>query len=263
MTEEMVQVSLDGFVRLQAAAGEFARQEIDRVREAVIAELRSRPAAGLFSDVAARHMWDEYCWILQEGSLDDELNLGGLGLGSLSDNWDEPLGALVSGELEKLPEHALIFLSAYAFEGDCERDENESLGSIWVDGIANLVVENINDRASQRNLHLIGPHRADVIGSELEGGGSVWSALSDRGEATELIAGYVDMMIDPNADLAGVAAILADTFLSAAREEAEGGMLTDFIDRFAGDIRRLLIEKDILPGLDDMRNRLIERLDEK
>ena len=261
MAEEMVQVSLDGLVRLQSAAGDFARQEIGRVTEAVIVELRSRPALGLFGDVAARHMWDEYCWTLQEGPFDDELNLGGVRLGSLSGNWDKTVRAFVSGEVEKLPKHALIFLSAHAFDEDGDSDENESLGSVWVDGIINTIMEEINAHASRRNLQLIGPHRADVIGSEIEGGGSVWSALSDRGEATDLISDHVDTMINADADLAAVAATLADAFLSAAREDVEGGMLADFFDRFADDIRQMLLEKDILPGLDDMRSQLIERLD--
>lgn len=56
----MVQVSLDGLVRLQSAADDFARQEMGRISEAAITDVRSRPAVGPFGDVVARRIWDEY-----------------------------------------------------------------------------------------------------------------------------------------------------------------------------------------------------------
>jgi hypothetical protein len=181
MTEEMVQVSLEGLVRIQSAAKAFARAEIIRIAEVVVADLRCRRIVGFFDDVAARHMWDEYCWELQQGP----------------GNWADTLRALISGEVEKLPKHALIFLSLYAFEEDADSDEQELLGTIWLDGIVNTVADEIDRRARQRNLDLIGPHRGDLIGYEIEGFGMVWSALSERGEATDLIAGHVDTTLTP------------------------------------------------------------------
>jgi hypothetical protein len=53
--------------RLQSAILDFARAEIVRIAQEVIDNLRSRPAAGTFDEVKARHLWDEYCWALQEG----------------------------------------------------------------------------------------------------------------------------------------------------------------------------------------------------
>lgn len=94
-------------------------------------------------------------------------------LGSLSGNWDAVVRALVSGELEKLPQHALIFLSAYFFQEDADSDKMDSLGRIWVDGIVDMIMEEIKHRASRRNLGLIGPHRGDVIGYEIRGAGMV------------------------------------------------------------------------------------------
>ena len=243
----MAQVSLDGLWRLQSAAGDFARPEMVRIADAVVVSLKDSPAIGFFGDVAARHMWDEYCWALQERPF--------------SDNWNSTIRAFVSDEVEKLPKYALIFLSDHAFEMSNDIDWSASLGSIWVDGIVDAVLEEIIGRASQRNLYLIGPHRADVIGGEIGAGGTVWAALSDRGEATNLIAGHVDTMINADADLVGVAATLADVFLRAAKDEVEGQMLADFFERFADDMRRLLIEKDILPTLHDIRSQLIARLD--
>lgn len=261
MTDGTARVSVEGLTRLQSAAEDFARPEVVRIAEAVIGELRSRSAIGIFGEIAARHMWDEYCWTLQEGPFDDESGRYGVRLGSLSGNWDETVRAFVSGEVEKLPKYALIFLSAHVFSEDVDHDENESLGSIYVDGIVNIVVEEINERASRRKLDLIGPHRADVIGYEIEGSGMVWSALSGRREAMDVIASHVGAMIDPDADLSALAAELVRAFIDAASEEAEGSFLAEFIAHLENDIRSLLLEKDVLPALEDMRAALIEQLD--
>jgi hypothetical protein len=261
MTDDLARVSIEGLRRLQSAAEDFARPEIIRIAGDVIEELRSRSAIGIFEQIAARHMWDEYCWIQQEGPFDDEEELCGVRIGSLSGNWDETVRAFVSGEVEKLPEYALIFLSAHVFSEDLDNDENEFLGDVYVDGIVNIVVEEINERASRRKLGLIGPNRADVIGHEIEGSGMVWSALSGRNEAMDVISSHVGALIDPDADLSALAAELVAAFIDAANEEAEDTFLAEFIAHFDNDIRSLLLEKDVLPTLEDMRAALIEQLD--
>lgn len=175
MAEEAVNVSGDGLARLQSAAAEFARAEIARIVEAVLVDLRSRPAVGTFGDVTARHLWDEYCWALQEGPFDDDMDWDEVRLGSLSGAFDDLVRTSIQTELEKLPKHALVFLSVQAFEEDADSDEEEEIGSIWVDGVVSLVLDEVNARASRRNLDLIGPHRGDVIGHEIEGSGMVYS----------------------------------------------------------------------------------------
>jgi hypothetical protein len=245
MTNKVVQVSLDGLVRLQSAAMDFARPEIIRIAEVVIADLQSRPIVGFFDDVAARHMWDEYCWALQEGPF----------------NWDDDVRAFVTSEVEKLPPYALIFLSAYVFEEDANSGGMTDLGGIWVDGIVDTVMTAINQRASRRNLDLIAPHRADVIGYEIQGSGMVWSALTDRGEAMDFIAGHADAMIDPDADLSDLAGELVEAFVAGVNEDNEGYALAEFLDRFGKEARALLLEQDVLPALDGMRSALIGRLD--
>jgi hypothetical protein len=232
-----VPVNIEVLKELLSAAEDFARPEVVRITEAVIEQLRSRSAIGFFGDVAARHMWDEYCWILQEGPFDDESGWYGVRLGSLSGNWDETVRAFVSGEVEKLPEYALIFLSAHAFCQDVDNDENEFLGGVFVDGIVNIVIEEINERASRRKLDLIGPHRAAVIGYEIEGSGMVWSVLSGRNEAMEVIASHVGVMIDPDADLSALAGELVAAFIDAANEAAEDTFLAEFIAHFENDMR--------------------------
>ena len=261
MTDEMTEVSLDGLLRLRSAASDFARPEITRIAQAVVGDLQSRPAVGTFGDVAARHMWDEYCWSLQEGPFDDDEYVGGLSLGSVSGNWDDTVRAFVGGEVEKLPRYAEIFLSAHAFEEDADSDEDESVGNIWVDGIVDSVMEDINKRASRRNLDLIGPERGDVIGYEIEGSGTVWSALSERGEAMDLVASHVDAMVDPDGDLSDLASEMVEAFMVAAKEGAAETMFSEFFDNFEDQVRGLLTVDDVLPTLEDIRSDLLYRLD--
>lgn len=260
MAEDRVEVSRDGLSRLQSAAEAFARAEVARIAGAVIDDLRSQSANDTFGDVAARHLWDEYCWSLQEGPFDDDMGWDDLRLGSLSGAFEDVVHASVQAEVEKLPRHALVFLSAQAFEEDHDSDE-ESLGGIWIEGIVSLVLDEVNSRASRRTLDLIGPHRGDVIGYEVEGSGMVWSILSDRGEAMDLIASHCDALIDPEGGLSDLADEMVEAFMAAAAEDDEGEVFSVFLERFEDDIRALVRDKDVLPSLENMRAGLLDRLE--
>ncbi len=261
MSEDRVEVSQDGLTRLQSAAGDFARAEIGRIVGAVVDDLRSRPANDAFGDVAARHLWDEYCWSLQEGPFDDDMGWDDVRLGSLSGAFDDLVRASIQTEVEKLPKHALVFLSVQAFEEDADSDEEEAVGSIWIDGIVSLVLDDVNTRASRRTLDLIGPHRGDVIGYEVQGSGMVWSVLSERGEAMDLIASHCDALLDPDDDLSDLVEEMVEAFMAAAAEDDEGEVFSVFLDHFGDEVRALVREKDVVPSLEDMRAGLLHRLD--
>ncbi len=261
MAEDRVEVSQDGLLRLQSAAEAFARAEVAQIAGAVIDDLRAQPANETFGDVAARHLWDEYCWSLQQGPFDDDIGWDDVRLGSLSGAFDNVVHASIQNEVEKLPWHALVFLSAQAFEEDADSDEEGSLGSIWIDGIVSLVLEEVNTLASRRTLDLIGPHRGDVIGYEIEVSGKVWSVLSDRGETMDLIASHCDSLLDPDGDLSGLANEMVEAFMAAAEEDHEGEVFSIIVEHFEDEVRTLFREKDVVPSLEDMRARLLDRLD--
>jgi uncharacterized protein (DUF2267 family) len=260
MGEEMTEVSLDGLVRLQSAANDFASAEAKRIVRAVIDDMRGRLAQGMFGEVAARHIWDEYCWSLQEGPFDDDMGWDDVQLGSMSGAFDGMVRAVIEGEIEKLPRHAQVFLSAKAIE-DHPDSEEDMFGSIWLDGMVDLIRDAVNSEASGRNLDLIGPDRGEVIGYEIEGSGVVWSALSERGEAMDLVTSYFDEMTKPDGDLSGLAEEMVDAFIAVAKEETDGTVISEFFDNFEDRIREMLTACDTLPSLEDMRAALLERLD--
>lgn len=245
MAAEKVEVSIDGLSRLQSAAGSFARAESARIVQAVIEKFRSCPAVGVFEAVHARHLWDEYCWARQEGPF------------PISRAFDGLLLAHIQAEVEKLPKHAQVFLSALAVEEDPDTDDEEFLGCIWVDGITKLVTEAVNEHAGQRSLYLIGPDRADVIRYEIEGIGFVWSML-DRREATDLVSGYVETMTDPDADLSLLAKEMVEAFLTAAKNDDDGAFFQAFVGHFEGKLRWMIMEEDLLPSLRAMRTKLLK-----
>lgn len=261
MVKETVEFNLDGLMRLRSAALDFAEAEVSRIVRVVIDDLRDRPAKGMFGDVTARHIWDEYCWSLQEGPFDVDTDWDGVELGSVSGAFDEMVRAIIEGEIEKLPRHAQIFLSAKAIENDPDMDE-DLLGSIWPDGMVALIAEKVDKMASRRDLDLIGPDRGDVIGSVIEGEGAVWSVLSDRGEVMDLVRPYASELIDPKGDLSELASEMIDAYLNAVTEEADGPAISELLDRFEGHLRELLKEGDVLPALEDIRHGLLERLDQ-
>lgn len=260
MAEDMTEISLDSLVRLQSAVSDSASAEAKRIVRAVIDDLRGRPGQGLFGEVAARHMWDEYCWSLQEGPLDDDMGWDDVRLGSPSGAFDDMVRAVIAGEIEKLPRLAQVILSAMAIEDDPDT-EDDMLGSIWPDGMVGLILEGVNREASRRNLDLIGPDRGDLISYEVEGSGTVWSVLSDRGEAMDLVAAHSEAMIDPDGDLSELAAEMAAAFMVAFAEEVQDTIFVEVLEMYDNEIKTMLAEGHIVEMLEDMRAGLLERLD--
>lgn len=257
MVDEKIEVSGDGLSQLQSAVRDFARAEINRIVHVLIVELRSRLPEGIFEDIHARHFWDEYCWAVQEETCDEPTMIGAINYGSIFDGFASFLHAFILAEVEKLPEHRQIFMSALAFEDDVNIDEDKSLGCIWIDGIVKLVVKAVNQHAAQRNLLLIGPDRAEAISLEIQGTGFVWSVL-DSSVAMNLIQNYVDTITDAHADLSPLADEVVEAYLMDARYDEDGGVTSRLIEHFEKNIRSMIIEKDVLPALENMRRNLLE-----
>lgn len=255
-----VQSELDA---LRTTALHWAEPELERAARAVIADLTKRPALGTFGDLAARHLWDEYCWNHQEGPFGDDLGWDGVSLGSSAAAFEDLALTAAMAELEGLPRHVLALLSALASElsTDLEEwDEPMSPGTVWPDALAKLVVEKVNAFASRRSLDLIGPNRSECIRSETKGGGIVWDFLAERGEAWDIAVEYVDDLVDPESDLEPLADALVEGFISAAGSETAHSALSDFFSDYKAELQKILFDYALV-NVTGMRAELVISLD--
>ena len=259
-----IKVDQPGLERLLDAAMEYAQREVHRITKSVIEDLKQRSANGTFGDLYARHLWDEYCWHLQEGPFDDDFEWDDVSLGSTSSAFDDLVFTLALTEIEKLPKHLLVFLSVLAFDRDdnlSSENPRSNVGATWPEGVAKLVVDQVNEAASQRFLDLIGPDRADCMRYEASGEGVVWALLNDRGEAWDIVADHVDDLLDPAGDLEELAEALLDAFIDAAKEEVDHSVLGEFFEQNEIDIRNLLLAGDVMANVHNLRAQILERLD--
>jgi hypothetical protein len=149
-----------------------------------------------------------------------------------------------------------------AFSEHVSGTEADFDGYIWIDAIAVVLMEEIQERATGRDLDMIGPNRADAIGYEVKGQGVVGSTLSNKDEAFDLLSRHADAMTIP-----------IPTYLSwlvrwwipllLLKEEADGSASSGLLEKFEDEIRTLLLEKDkdIGPTLQEMRSGLLRRPD--
>lgn len=242
-----------------SAACDVAGPEFEKLVQAVIGSLCEMDATHLFGDVAARHLWDEYCWQLQEGPYDDDLD----GFGSISEGFEDVLNAALEAELDKIPKHVLLFLSIYSRNEAGTDAGYNNIGEISRDNIAAAVRERVDQIASRRNIELIGPHRDDAISMEISIGGLAGKALSDAGECSDFVAEHADQLISGDSDdIAQVGKELLERYMQLLYEGGDDFLLSELLDRFDEEIRGLVLEKDIRPALENAVRQLQEALDE-
>lgn len=256
---DTIEIDTADYERFVVAACAVADPELERLVQTTIASLSDMDSVGLFGDTAARHLWDEYCWQLQEGPYDDD----DIGFGSTSRNFDEALDAVITGALEELPKHTLLFLSIYTRNDAGDAKDPENIGGISHDDIAAAVLERVEQAASGRNLDFIGPARGDVIPMEISLGGLIGEALSEAGETSDLLSEYVDeLLAGGDDDIANISHALLERYIELLHEDEDGLLLSALLHRFEKDIRALVLERDIRPTVEDAVGQLQRTLDE-
>lgn len=239
--DHMTEATLD-------AARFLAQAELSRLVDAVIADLRLIPASGIFPDTACRHFWDELTYDQQEGPYDD-----------VSEAIEDTLHPILMSHITALPPPMLSLLSTHAAEEDGHPDGDLSPGTLWQNGIAELLARDLRHRAARRMIWHLGADRADHIQSELDGKGLVWETLGS--EASELAAEHVDDLLDPAADLTDLADALVKAWLDRADDEARHTFFEDLFQSHWDRLADMLRNEDVLPALTAMRARLLARLD--
>lgn len=256
---DTIAIDTADYERFIAAACAVAEPELEKLVQTTIASLRDMDAVGLFDETAARHLWDEYCWQLQEGPYDDD----DFGFGSTSRNFDEVLDTVITGALKELPKHTLLFLSIYTRNDAGDVNDPENIGDISHDDIAAAVLERVGQSASRRNLDFIGPARCDVIPMEISLGGLIGEALSHAGETSDFLSEYVDQLLaGGDDDIANISHALLERYMELLHEDEDGLLLSALRDRFEEDIRALVLEKDVRPTVEDAVGQLQWTLDE-
>ncbi|MGE6531445.1 hypothetical protein ACQKEM_21000 [Pseudomonas sp. NPDC077382] len=253
MNYETIQVPTGDYDRFVQAACAAAATEMEKLVQATISTLRGMDATGMFGDVAARHLWDEYCWQLQEGPYDHD----DIGFGSTSRNFGDVLDAVIAGALDELPQHTLLFLSIYTRKDLDAENESDSIGGISRDDIASAVRERVSRAAARRNLDVIGPYRGDVIPMEISLDGLAGEALSEVGEQSDFLSEHVDQMLEGGAsNISDISHALLERYVELIHEDEDGALLAALFDRFENDIRALVLGKDIRPAVEDAISQL-------
>lgn len=249
MKKNVVEVDFGGLERLKAAAIAAGESKIDGIVKAAIAELRDRSSYDLFPDVFARHVWDEFCWCLQEGPFMDDM--------------ESVVRSHISNVLDKIDDHTLVCLTAYSQDelGEVDEDGELEIGVICTHDIENLAYQRVREAAQAPDVSIIGPNRTDELGFHLVTDGVVFSELSEEGELSAVLAEHFDDIIFPASDLSGVANALAQAFLDQIESESESFALSAFLGRFESDVKTILVEKDIFPDLRRTQAALLEALD--
>lgn len=246
-------------IRILAAARNAAQAQVHQIVREVIAAMQDMDPVGLVGDVLARHVWDEYCWQLQDGPYDSD----DIGFGSTAQNFHLTAVTFIDGELEKIPPAAKQLLAAYICEegGLCDGCEACDCTS---EEIKTFVLERVDTIAASRRLELLGPDRADVISYDHNLGGIVGKAFSESGEHAELLSLHADDLISGDS-LAQkrVCAELLDHYMELLNAaSADSDALTELLTRFDAEIRTLVLEKELRPQVEDLVGQLQETLDD-
>lgn len=226
----------DDVERLNRAAAEVGKAELENIAQAVISELKKKAPYDLYGgDVAAQNLWDEYCWWLQEDS-----SVGDL---------EEVIQSYVCAKIDQLPSHALICLTAYSYVASDDQyiDDYLNIGTISKHHIQRACTSLIIEKNLERQLSLIGPGRVYEIGFYVTNDGVVFSTLYPE-TLSEILATHFDSLIYSE-ELSSIVSDIADAYLEQITDKTESFDLLDLIGALKPDIKELLITRDIMPDI--------------
>ena len=125
----------------------YARAEVERLARRVNHWLQRIEASGIYGDdYAYKSLWDEWCHELQEGPHDQ-----------LDSAWQLPLLPILDDVIDRVPRHAAVLLSAYA-AWQLEEDNDPTLiGSLWTEGIRQVLRVQLEREAGERRLDHLRP----------------------------------------------------------------------------------------------------------
>jgi hypothetical protein len=142
--------------RAYQAVTAYSRSEFKALVPKVIHRLQRLPATGIYGDdYNYNTLWDEYCHEVQEGPFDLPWDWGG----SPATAWEQTIPAFINDVIDRIPPHAAVLLSVFARAELDEEDDAGLTGSIWLDGIRQVLRNWVDEQAGGRSLHRFGPWR--------------------------------------------------------------------------------------------------------
>ena len=119
------------------AVREFARAELVALTRRVVHRLKRTKATGIYGeDYRHRSLWKEYCHEVQEGPNE-----------ALQSAWDDTLDSILSDLVQNTPRNTAMLLSILAAWELEEQDEATIVGTVWPDGIVQLLKERLAEEA--------------------------------------------------------------------------------------------------------------------
>jgi hypothetical protein len=242
----------------------FSEGLINRLVSDVRNRLAQLEPGGVFPQTICRHVWDEYCWSVQEGPFDTPEWFGGRNFGSVDDAMNDLIGTFVGAACadlgiqdRRLLEVARDVLPARPKrmrliglddcdqvttdaeenpEADHEQGDDESLEHYLFEEVA----DRLSSLASRSNIALLGPDRAENLPYEISWpSGWISDALDDmRGD---LVQQHADALLGADDDASDlIDAITEEVWKVLVDNASDMNIVSDFFDDHEQEIRQLL-----------------------
>ena len=140
-------IRLTALERVEDAVRDYARGEVRSLTRRAIYRLQRIGASGVYGgDYRFKSLWDEYCHEVQDGPYD-----------LVEDAWEDVLSRTVQAIIESIPRKTAVLLTILAVYESDDKNDGELVGSVWQEGIARLLREQLADEAGSRGLDHLNP----------------------------------------------------------------------------------------------------------
>jgi len=124
------------------AVDKFGETELEVLSRKVVYRLQRVDASGIYGDdFNYKTLWDEYCHEIQQGPCD-----------LLDSAWNQTLESILDDVIKRVPRHMAELLSIFAQWELESRCDELNLGTVWPDGIRDVLRVRLYQSAAARNL---------------------------------------------------------------------------------------------------------------
>ena len=133
--------------KTQHAVYDYARAEVRSLARRAIYRLQRIKASGIYGgEYKFKSLWDEYCHEVQNGPYEP-----------LEGAWEDVLSKTVKEIIDSIPRETAMLLTILAIYDLDEDDGSELIGSVWNEGISQLLERRLAGEAGFRCLDHLNP----------------------------------------------------------------------------------------------------------